>query len=275
MECTIADPLGTGQGALITGAAGQLGAALSEVYPDADARSRSRLDVTTGTLDYTPRLVLHAAAWTDVDGAEAHPREAELVNIQGTRNVVSFGAPVVCFSTDYVFDGGKREPYLETDDPNPVSVYGRTKRAGELEIRAGWIVRTSWVFGWTGHNFVRTMLELAGRHDDVRVVDRQRGCPTYAGHVARATREIVRLPYGVYHIAADGECTWAEFAEAIFEDAGIRCRVTGISTAELGRPAPRPAYSVLRSARAQTPRLPHWRMGLRDCLDRLIPLVVM
>jgi dTDP-4-dehydrorhamnose reductase len=271
VEHGIADPLGTGQGTLITGAAGQLGAALSEAYPDADARSRSRLDVTIGKLDYTPRLVLHAAAWTDVDGAEAHPTEAERVNVHGTRNVISLGAPLVYFSTDYVFDGMKEWPYVETDEPNPLSVYGRTKLAGEREVRAGWIVRTSWLFGWTGRNFVRTMLELARRRDEVHVVDDQWGCPTYTGHLATAIREIVRLPHGVYHLAADGECTWAEFAEAIFAEAGFRCRVTGVRTAELRRPAARPLYSVLRSARAETPRLPHWRMGLRDCLDRLLP----
>jgi dTDP-4-dehydrorhamnose reductase len=266
-----ADPLGTGQNALITGADGQLGAALREAYPDADARTRRRFDVTTGRLDYTPRLVMHAAAWTDVDGAEAHPTEAERVNLHGTRNVVSLGAPVVYFSTDYVFDGRKATPYVETDEPNPLSVYGRTKLAGEREVRAGWIVRTSWLFGWTGRNFVRTMLELARCQDEVHVVDDQWGCPTYTAHLATATREIVRLPHGVYHLAADGECTWAEFAEAIFAEAGVRCRVTGVPTAELRRPAARPSYSVLRSALAETPRLPDWRVGLRDCLDRLLP----
>jgi dTDP-4-dehydrorhamnose reductase len=113
------------------------------------------------------------------------------------------------------------------------------------------------------------MLALGGERDEVAVVADQRGCPTYVGHLAQATRELVALPYGTYHVAADGDCTWAEFAEAIFEDAEIDCHVRRISTAELGRPAPRPAYSVLRSERPETPRLPHWRQGLRDCLARL------
>jgi dTDP-4-dehydrorhamnose reductase len=227
------------------------------------------LDVTDPRLDYRPDLVLHAAAWTDVDGAEDNPSRAQLVNVDGTRNIVSFGAPVTYFSTDYVFDGVKRDPYLESDEPKPLSVYGRTKLEGEQEVRAGWTVRTSWLFGWTGRNFVKTMLELARRQTAVRVVDDQRGCPTYVGHLAAATRQLLELPYGLYHVAADGDCTWAEFAEAIFAEAGVRCRVIPIPGAQLGRRAVRPSYSVLRSERYQTPRLPHWRLGLRDCLDRL------
>jgi dTDP-4-dehydrorhamnose reductase len=215
-------------------------------------------------------LVLHAAAWTDVDGAEDHRAQAELVNVEGTRNVVALGAPVVYFSTDYVFDGAKREPYVESDRPRPLSVYGETKLAGEREVRDGWILRSSWLFGWTGRNFVRTMLALAEEQNEVDVVADQRGCPTYVGHLAQATKELVGLPYGVWHLAADGDCTWAEFAEAIFEEARIACRVVPISSAMLGRPAPRPAYSVLRSERPEAPRLPHWREGLRACLDRLV-----
>ena len=189
--------------------------------------------------------------------------------MRGTENVVSLGAPVVYFSTDYVFDGASTQPYVESDEPNPLSVYGRTKLAGELEVRDGWIVRSSWLFGWTGHNFVRTMLQLAQQRDEVRVVADQRGSPTYVGHLAGAVPHVLELPYGTRHLAADGDCTWAEFAEATFAEAGLDCRVVPISTEELGRPAPRPAYSVLRSEHEDTPRLPHWREGLRDCLERL------
>ena len=220
-------------------------------------------------LPYRPDLVLHAAAWTDVDGAEAEPAAAGAVNVEGTRRVVELGAPVVYFSTDYVFDGRKREPYVESDEPEPASVYGRTKLAGEREVRDGWIVRTSWLFGWSGHNFVRTMLRLGAERDEVSVVDDQCGCPTYVGHLAGAVRELVELPHGIWHVAASGEATWARFAEAIFEEAGLRCRVRRIATAELGRPAPRPAYSVLRSEGPDAPVLPHWRDGLRECLARL------
>jgi len=214
-------------------------------------------------------LVLHAAAWTDVDGAEKDSAAAELVNVNGTRNVVAQNVPVVYYSTDYVFDGSKRQPYVESDEPRPLSVYGRTKLDGERELREGWIVRSSWLFGWTGTNFVRTMLRLGAERDEVSVVADQRGSPTYVGHLAEATRELLDLPGGVWHVAAEGECTWAEFARAIFEEAGLSTRVREITTEELGRPAPRPAYSVLRSEREGAPPLPHWREGLRACLERL------
>jgi dTDP-4-dehydrorhamnose reductase len=218
-----------------------------------------------------PDVVLHAAAWTDVDGAEDDPQGAAAVNVGGTLNVAALGAPLVYFSSDYVFDGAKREPYLESDAPHPLSAYGRTKLHGEAAAgEDAWIVRSSWLFGATGHNFVRTMLRLGAERDEVAVVDDQRGCPTYVGHLAEAVRELLELPPGRWHVAADGDCTWAEFAEAIFAEAGIDCRVRRISTAELARPAPRPAYSVLRSERAGAPTLPHWRDGLRACLDRLL-----
>jgi dTDP-4-dehydrorhamnose reductase len=272
LEHADADPLRTGRvrsRVLITGAGGQLGAALTEAFPHADARARRAFDVTTSTLAYQPELVLHAAAWTDVDGAEDQPELAELVNVQGTRNVVALNAPVVYFSTDYVFDGRKREPYVESDKPNPLSAYGRTKLAGEHEVREGWVVRTSWLFGWTGRNFVRTMLELSEQQDEVRVVADQMGCPTYVGHLANAIPELLELPKDVWHVAAGGECSWADFARAIFEETGRTCRVVEITSDGLARRAVRPSYSVLRSERADAPRLPHWREGLRECLSRL------
>jgi dTDP-4-dehydrorhamnose reductase len=254
LEYLIADPVGSRR-VLITGAGGQLGRALTEVWGE--------------PVEAEPELVLHTSAYTDVDGAEADEEGARRVNVERTRQVVALGAPVVYFSTDYVFDGEKREPYVESDLPNPQSVYGRTKLEGEREIRDGWIVRSSWLFAPWGKNFVLTMLALGRERDEVSVVDDQRGCPTYVGHLAEATKPIVELPYGTYHVAADGDCTWAEFAEAIFDDAEIDCRVRRISSADLSRPAPRPAYSVLRSEHAERPRLPHWREGLRECLARV------
>jgi dTDP-4-dehydrorhamnose reductase len=257
---------------LITGAGGQLGRALQEVFPEALALTRADWDVTLPPppFEQPPELVLHAAAWTDVDGAEDDPQGAAAVNVGGTRHVASLGAPLVYFSSDYVFDGEKREPYVESDHTNPLSAYGRTKLHGEAAAgEHAWIVRSSWLYGWTSHNFVRTMLRLGRERDEVAVVDDQRGCPTYVGHLAAATRELLAMPKGRWHLAADGDCTWAEFAEAIFEEAGTECRVRRIAAAELGRPAPRPAYSVLRSERAGAPRLPHWREGLRACLARL------
>ena len=218
-------------------------------------------------------LVLHAAAWTDVDAAEDDPQAAAAVNVGGTRHAAELGS-LVYYSSDYVFDGRKTTPYVESDAPNPLSAYGRSKAFGEAAAGEGaWIVRSSWLFGATGHNFVRTMLRLGAERDEVRVVDDQVGCPTYVGHLAAATRRIVALPSGTWHVAAGGECTWAEFAQAIFEEARLECRVAPISSEELGRPAPRPAYSVLRSEKAETPRLPHWRDGLRECLARVAEIV--
>ncbi len=179
-------------------------------------------------------------------------------------------APLVYYSSDYVFDGRKGTPYVESDAPNPISAYGRSKAFGEAAAgEEAWVVRASWLFGATGHNFVRTMLRLGTERDEVTVVDDQVGCPTYVGHLAEATKAIVELPRGIWHVAADGECSWAQFAAAIFEEAGLACRVVPIKTADLARPAPRPAYSVLRSEKPGTPRLSHWREGLRECLARL------
>jgi dTDP-4-dehydrorhamnose reductase len=215
-------------------------------------------------------LVLHTAAWTDVDGAEHDPQGAAAVNVGGTQHVAELGAPLVYFSTDYVFDGMKRTPYVESDAPSPRSAYGRTKLHGEAAAgERAWIVRTSWLYGWTSTNFVRTMLRLGAERDEVAVVDDQCGCPTYVGHLAAVLPDLLDRPFGIWHVAAEGECTWAELAESIFEEAGLDCRVRRISTAELGRPALRPAYSVLRSERG-APALPHWRDGLRECVRRLL-----
>jgi dTDP-4-dehydrorhamnose reductase len=260
------------QRVVVTGASGQLGRALAESFADSElvALSHKHWDVTLpppAGLDAAD-LVLHAAAWTDVDAAEADPQGAAAVNVGGTQNAASLG-PLVYYSTDYVFDGRKSSPYVESDAPNPLSAYGRSKAHGEAAAGSeAWIVRSSWLFGSTGRNFVRTMLRLGREQDEVAVVDDQRGSPTYVGHLAEATKKVVTLPHGIYHVAAAGDCTWAEFAEAIFEEAGLDCRVRRISTAELARPAPRPAYSVLRSDKPETPVLPNWRQGLRECLAR-------
>ncbi|MBD0347961.1 MAG: dTDP-4-dehydrorhamnose reductase [Thermoleophilia bacterium] len=258
---------------VVTGAGGQLGQALAEAFADDEvlALRREEWDVREPYRGPRPDLVLHAAAWTRVDDAEADPAGAAAVNVRGTENVAALGAPLVYFSSDYVFDGRKGEPYVESDGTAPLSVYGRTKLEGEQAVGDGWIVRSSWLFGATGQNFVRTMIRLAVERDEVRVVADQVGCPTYVGHLAAATRRVVELPRGVWHVAAGGECSWAEFAAAIFEEAGLDCRVLPITTEEYGAPAPRPAYSVLRSERSEAPRLPHWREGLRACLADMSP----
>lgn len=267
-----ADPLRAGRRrVLITGAGGQLGRALVEAFAGDDvvALDREAWDVTSPAPSGLPApdLVLHAAAWTDVDGAEDDPQGAAAVNVGGTAHAAGLGAPLVYFSSDYVFDGRKDAPYVESDAPNPLGAYGRTKLHGEAAAGEGaWILRSSWLFGPAGRNFVRTMLRLGAEREEVAVVDDQIGCPTYAGHLAAATRAVVELPAGIWHLAADGECSWADFAEAVFAEAGLDCRVRRISTVEYGVRAPRPAYSVLRSERPGAPRLPHWREGLRECL---------
>lgn len=274
MEHDDTDPVGTRR-TLITGARGQLGQALAEAFvrDEVLALDRAGWDVAQPAppLPWQPDLVLHAAAWTNVDGAEDDPQAAAAVNVGGTAQAAALGAPLVAFSTDYVFDGAKGTPYVESDAPHPLSAYGRTKLHGEAAAgERAWVVRTSWLFGPTGHNFVRTMLRLGSERDEVAVVDDQRGCPTYVGHLAEATRALVDrgAPFGVWHLAAAGDCTWADFAEAIFAQAGLDCRVRRITTAEFGARAPRPATSILRSEKG-APELPHWRDGLRECLALL------
>ena len=258
---------------IVTGAGGQLGQALIEAFPQARGLTRAEWDVTfPPPPQLSAELVLHAAAWTNVDGAEDDPQSAAAVNVGGVQHAAELGAPLVVWSSDYVFDGGKRAPYLESDTPAPLSAYGRSKLHGEAAAgEKAWVVRSSWLFGPTSHNFVRTMLRLGADHrEEVAVVDDQRGSPTYVGHLAEATKAVLDLPYGTYHVAAGGDCTWAEFAEAIFEEAGLDTHVRRITSAEFGARAPRPAYSVLRSERG-APELPHWREGLRECLARLRP----
>jgi dTDP-4-dehydrorhamnose reductase len=244
------------------------------VYPDALAVDLDEWDVALPPPELLSQrrfeLVLHAAAWTNVDGAEDDPQAAAAVNIGGTQHVAELGVPLVQFSTDYVFDGRKHEPYVESDAPNPLGAYARTKLLSEAAAGdQAWIVRSSWLFGATGHNFLRTMLRLGEERDEVAVVADQRGCPTYVGHLAAAVPDVTGLPYGVYHVAASGDCTWADFAEAIFEEAGIACRVRRIRSAEYPTAVDRPAYSVLRSEKG-APELPHWRDGLREALAVLL-----
>jgi len=269
------NPLGARRRTLITGAGGQLGHALVRAFGDDEllALDRAGWDVRheAPPLPWPPDLVLHAAAWTNVDGAEDDPQGAAAANVGGTAHVAALGAPLVAFSSDYVFDGTRAGPYVESDAPAPLSAYGRSKLHGEAAAgEQAWVVRSSWLFGETGHNFVRTMLRLGAERDELAVVDDQRGCPTYVAHLAGATRQLVDAGagFGIWHLAAQGDCTWADFADAIFEDAGLDCRVRRISSAEFGAKAPRPPTSILRSEKG-APELPHWRDGLRACLAAL------
>jgi dTDP-4-dehydrorhamnose reductase len=207
-------------------------------------------------------LAINCAAWTDVDGAEEHEDEALRINRDGARNVAETAGAVLYISTDYVFDGTKREPYVESDPVNPQSAYGRTKLAGERVTAEAnprhYIVRTSWLFGPGGKNFVEKMLGLG---PEVRVVDDQVGSPTFTGHLADALARLARTEdYGVHPPTASGSCSWFEFAREIFARAGSDTRAEPCTTADFPRPAPRPAYSVLGSERGD--RLPTWQEGL-------------
>jgi dTDP-4-dehydrorhamnose reductase len=212
-------------------------------------------------------LVFNCAAWTDVDGAEEHEDEAMRINRDGARNVAEAAGAVVYVSTDYVFDGAKAGPYLPTDPVNPLSAYGRTKLAGEQATAEAnprhFIVRTSWVFGPGGSNFVETIRRLAGERDTLRVVDDQVGKPTYTGHLAAALTELAGAEdYGIHHRAGGGHCSWFEFAREIVVRARLDCQVEPCTTEEFPRPAPRPANSVLGGG----PELAPWQDGLEAYL---------
>jgi dTDP-4-dehydrorhamnose reductase len=222
-----------------------------------------------------PDMVVNCAAWTDVDGAESDETGAFAVNGTGAGNVAAgareVDAAVVFVSTDYVFDGQKSTPYVESDQPGPLSAYGRTKLAGEEATAAAnprhFIVRSSGLFGIGGGNFVDTMLRLAESTNEVLVIRDQVTSPTYTWHLAYGlTRLIEGIEYGIHHMAAAGRCSWYEFAREIFEQAKTDTKVLSGTTEMLGRPAPRPAFSVMQSQREHAIRLPSWNDGLAGYL---------
>ena len=272
---------------MITGAAGMLGHDVAEAAGAAEhevlALAREDLDVTDAAAVRErvarehPDAVINCAAWTDVDGAEAEEEAATLINGAGAGHVAAAaaaaGAFVIHVSTDYVFDGAGRRPYREDDPTSPRTAYGRSKLAGERAVAeaapgAHAIARTSWLFGPHGRNFVDTMRRLGADRDSVTVVDDQIGCPTYTGHLATALIELAQTrPTGLLHLAGSGSCSWFDLARATFARTGIRCEVIPGKTADLGRPAPRPAFSVLGVTRPETPRLASWENGLEAHLS--------
>lgn len=275
---------------LVTGANGQLGRELLHMSHD-QVRivgfGRDKLDITNleqcrevlGNI--RPDGIIHAAAYTAVDKAESEPDEAYRVNAVGTRNLAivseEIGAKLVYVSTDYVFDGTGRTPYNEYDNTNPQSIYGKSKRAGEVLLQSlssrYFIVRTSWVYGKYGQNFVKTMLKLASERDSVTVVADQFGSPTYTRDLAAFLVQLIQSEYyGIYHASNSGTCSWYEFAQAIFEESGITIRTEPCTTEQFPRPAPRPAYSVMdHSAIRQNglQDLRPWREALRDFLKEI------
>ncbi len=280
---------------LIIGAAGQLGRDLGLTFSSghqvlgADTAGAEReLDITELNdvvelaVDYQPDVVINAAAFTNVDGCQTSREACWEVNAAGASHVaracgICGGATLIHISTDYVFDGSKREPYTEHDPASPLGEYGKSKFAGEQAVREELpakhlIVRTAWLFGAHGHNFVKTMLKLGRERNELSVVDDQTGSPTYAKHLAVALRALAEnrlADPGVYHMTGSGQCTWHEFASEIFRLAGIEVRVKRTSTEEFNAPAPRPAYSALANTRAPEIKMPDWHDGLTECLNEL------
>jgi len=276
---------------LVTGASGMLGHALLPVLKqehtvigltreNCDLCDEDEVEETFQRLK--PDAIAHLAAFTNVDGCELEPEKAKASNELATFNVAEaarrLGARLLYVSTDYVFDGRTTEPYSEESLPNPLSVYGKTKLMGERYVQGTcdryFIVRTSWLFGPGGRNFVSTILRLANEQKELRIVNDQRGSPTYTRHLAQKLVEIIRThEYGTYHVTGGGNCTWFEFARKIVDLSGLEgVQFVPISSEECGRPAPRPAYSVLANNRLRKVGigpLPRWEKGLTSYLAEI------
>ncbi|WP_127531978.1 dTDP-4-dehydrorhamnose reductase [Paenibacillus kobensis] len=278
---------------LVTGANGQLGRELA-LWDGPGAEQleirgfgRSELDITdleqcrTVIQSFQPHAVIHCAAYTAVDQAETDIDGSFRVNAAGTRNIAvaarEVGAKLAYVSTDYVFDGTSEVPYNEYDIPKPRTIYGKSKLAGEQLVSTlhdrYFIVRTSWVYGPYGANFVKTMLKVGAERGAVKVVQDQIGSPTYTWDLAAMLLELVHTDaYGIYHASNSGTCSWYEFAVAIFEEQGMLVHTEPCTTAEFPRPAPRPAFSVMDHCAIRVNGLTpmrNWREALKDYLHRV------
>jgi dTDP-4-dehydrorhamnose reductase len=249
---------------VVFGSAGQLGSELCRTLADYDLFPimRDEIDIThlaqvvERVEHLSPEAIINAAAFTDVDSCETHQEKAFLVNAIGARNVAiaarKTGSRLVHISTDYVFDGSKGKPYIEYDSPQPINVYGWSKLMGEKMVitqnPSSFILRVAWLYGPAGRNFVKTMIALVQDKEEIRVVNDQRGTPTFAGDVARQIKLLIETEsYGLYHCTSRGRCTWYELAREIFRLLGIPVRVVPVTSAEFPRPAKRPANSVLEN----------------------------
>ncbi|TFG65941.1 MAG: dTDP-4-dehydrorhamnose reductase [Nitrospirales bacterium] len=265
---------------LITGAKGQLGQALQAQFVDHEVIAWDIQDLDISQLEQVrkavnqlrPDILINAAAFTQVDQAETHQEAAYRGNALGPRNLAlatkEMNIPLVHFSTDYVFDGRQSRPYHEFDRPNPLSVYGQSKLAGEEEVQKGnprhFVVRTAWLYHIVGKNFPQTILRLANQ-EEIRVVNGQFGSPTFAPHLAQALSRLLETDaYGTYHLAGSGGASWYDFTKALYQARGIQTSVRPITTAEYPLPAPRPAYAVLTSLQDPSITLPPWEEGVRD-----------
>ena len=279
-----------GRKLLVLGAGGMLGHRVVEAARaaghDVVALARTAVDVTdegavrARMAAERPGAVVNCAAWTDVDGAQEHMREALEVNANAAGHVARAaaeqGARVVHVSTDYVFDGSKGAPWLEGDPVGPLQSYGATKLGGEYGVAVGnpdhAVVRSAWLFGAGGRNFVDTMLRLGAERDEVAVVTDQVGSPTWTGHLAPAVVALAQASAtGTFHVAGAGACSWHALCVEAFRLAGVACTVNETTSAAFPRPAPRPAYCVLGTARPETPRLPPWQEGLEAHLNERVP----
>jgi dTDP-4-dehydrorhamnose reductase len=282
---------------LVTGAAGQLGQdvvlLLQQQGHQVMGCDRQEMDITDLNQciqvigGFGPDAVIHCAAHTAVDAAESDIDAAYLINATGSRNVAlaseKAGAKLVYISTDYVFDGSGSQPYHEYDNTDPKSIYGKSKRAGEVLVQSlsskYFIVRTSWVYGKYGNNFVKTMLKLGQEKPMLQVVNDQKGSPTYTVDLARFLLELIQTEkYGVYHASNSDSCTWFEFTQAIFAEAedllGLKftAKLEPCATEQFPRPAPRPRNSVMEHLSIRTngfEDIRPWREGLRDFLLEL------
>ena len=271
---------------LITGSNGQLGTELSKLLPEAILTDVAELDITDeeAVKNFVAKnnvdTIINCAAYTAVDKAEDDAELAAKINIDGPRNLAKSGAKIVHISTDYVFDGSAHKPYQPEDKANPVSVYGKTKLAGEQEVlkyaNETIIIRTAWLYSPYGNNFVKTMRRLGGEKESINVVADQIGTPTYAADLAKAIVQI--LPQispqnkGVYHFTNEGVCSWYDFARKIMELSELKCKVNPIPSSAYPTKATRPFYSVLDKSKIKQTfniQINHWEEGLKQCLKQL------
>jgi dTDP-4-dehydrorhamnose reductase len=271
----------------LTGSDGMLGSDITEVFTDIELITFTLRDFDITDLDTStkkiketkPDCLIHAAAYTDVDGCELNPDKAYLVNGIGTRNVViaceEVHCPVVYISTDYIFDGKKKEPYNEWDIPNPLNKYGFSKLIGENFVTSltnrFYIVRTSWLYGKNGKNFVDTILRLMSERKEVEVVDDQKGSPTYTYDLAVTLRELIGKGFGIYHISNTSQCSWYEFALEIAKLKGMNTNIKPITSEKFKRPAQRSSFSVLENTMLRLEgikELRPWKEALKEYLEQ-------
>lgn len=264
---------------LVTGANGMLGQDLCPILEESGCfvikTDIDNLDITNEQEviekieKIRPDLIIHCAAYTNVDKAENDEKKAHLINAIGTKNIAigakNTDSTLVYISTDYVFDGTKNTPYLTSDKPNPINVYGKTKLEGENIVqeycKKYYIARTSWLYGLYGKNFVETMISLASK-PELKVVNDQKGCPTWTVELIRGILKLLNKPYGIYHICGSNSTTWYEFAKAIFDIENLNVNLTPCTSSEFKQAAKRPSYSVLDNDNIARP----WIEALKDYL---------